>query len=136
MNIFVVIMLGNGDRTFGAPSRVVTSTNPWLSAVGDFNNDGKLDLAVSSQTGNTVNVLLGNGDGTFQPKTVYTVGGSPYPLAIADLNGDGSPDLIVPNPSTSTVGVLLSTQWTAAASVPVYPLLIPFRGQQLLAETR
>jgi FG-GAP-like repeat len=32
---------------------------------GDFNGDGKLDLAVTNASSNTVSILLGNGDGTF-----------------------------------------------------------------------
>ena len=42
---------------------------------GDFNGDGRTDLAVANGDSNTVSVLLGNGDGTFQPQvTTYPVG--------------------------------------------------------------
>jgi hypothetical protein len=59
--------------------------------VGDFNGDGKLDLAVAN--GNTVSVLLGNGDGSFQdPRNFSAVGGS---LIVADFNGDGHLDIAV-----------------------------------------
>ena len=44
---------------------------------GDFNGDGRIDLAVANQGGNTVSVLLGNGDGTFQPQVTYAVGSNP-----------------------------------------------------------
>ena len=47
-------------------------TGPYSVAVGDFNGDGKPDLATANAYDNTVSVLLGNGDGTFQ--TPWTTG--------------------------------------------------------------
>src|SRR2546430_10943261 len=53
---------------FGAGS------TPAFVAVGDFNGDHKLDLAVANGSVNTVSILLGNGDGTFQPPLQYNTG--------------------------------------------------------------
>ena len=66
-----------------------TGSQPVAVAFGDFNGDGKLDLAVANQADSTVSVLLGNGDGTFAAGTLYSPGGSPSALAVVDLNGDG-----------------------------------------------
>jgi hypothetical protein len=66
-------------------------------AVGDFNGDGKPDLAVANSSSNNVGVLLGNGDGTFQAAVHYAVGSGPRSVAVGDFNGDGKPDLAVAN---------------------------------------
>ena len=62
----VSILLGNGDGTFQTHLDYPTGSSPTSVAVGDFNGDGKLDLAVTNQDDNTVSILLGNGDGTFK----------------------------------------------------------------------
>jgi hypothetical protein len=66
----VSILLGNGDGTFRPHFDFATGTQPSALAAGDFNGDGKLDLAVANTQDNTVSVLLGNGDGTFQTQVV------------------------------------------------------------------
>ena len=62
----VSILLGNGDGTFQAHADYPTGQAPTSVAIGDFNGDGKLDLAITNQDDNTVGILLGNGDGTFK----------------------------------------------------------------------
>jgi hypothetical protein len=68
-----------------------------MVVIGDFNGDGKLDLAVANEQGSSVSVLLGNGDGTFQTAVNYVVGNAPVSVAVEDFNGDGKLDLVVAN---------------------------------------
>src|SRR5579862_2761748 len=71
---------------------------PHSIAVGDFDHDGNLDLAIVCASINTNNViiLLGNGDGTFRQGASYTAP-SPESLVAADFNHDGNLDLAVVN---------------------------------------
>ena len=92
----VAVLLGNGNGTFKSPvSYAVTDAH--AVALGDVNNDGKLDIVVSG-FGN-LSVLLGNGDGTFQA-AINTTGVNPLHVALADFDGDGKLDAVtVPWPS-------------------------------------
>ena len=68
---------------------------PVSVAVGDFNGDGKQDLAIANFGSNNVSILLGNGAGSFGAATNFSVGGDPALLAVGDFNGDGKQDLAV-----------------------------------------
>ncbi len=102
-------------------------------AVGDFNHDGKLDVAAVLVD---LQIFLGNGDGTFQPPINYPVGSNPYSVAVADFNGDGKLDLAVANFLSSTVTVVFGngdgTFQTAATlnteTAPVFIAVGDFNG--------
>jgi hypothetical protein len=105
----VTVLLGNANGTFGAKASLPVSSNAVSVAVADFNGDGKLDIAVADQsgnTGNTVSILLGNGDGTFQSHVEYFTAASPNGVVVGDFNGDGKLDLAVSAGKGNTVSVL------------------------------
>jgi Bacterial Ig-like domain (group 3)/FG-GAP-like repeat len=88
----LVILLGNGDGTFAAPrTMTIPDEFPMLLAVGDFDNDGKLDL-LTGEAG--INFLHGNGDGSFTLVGPEAPGTDGAPVVVADLNGDGILDLL------------------------------------------
>jgi len=92
------VLLNQGSGIFGAAtviSGVVGSGGEYI-LTGDFNGDGKLDLALPDYVNNTVKILLGNGNGTFQaPASVPNVPSGPEGLAVGDFNKDGKLDLAV-----------------------------------------
>jgi hypothetical protein len=105
----VSVLIGNGDGTFQTQVTHNVGANPTGVAIGDFNLDGKQDLAVSNTGDGTVSILLGNGGGMFAVQQVVTLpGSSPYWLASGDLRRDGRSDLVVPDSESSNVYVLLS----------------------------
>src|SRR5215469_6335377 len=85
------------QASFAAAVNYAVGTTPYSVAVGDFNGDGRADLAVANEGSGTVSVLLGNGDGTFQAAVNYAVGTTPGSVAVGDFNGDGKADLAVTN---------------------------------------
>jgi hypothetical protein len=93
-------LLGNGDGTFRAAQSYAVGTRPVFVAVGDFNGDGVLDLAVANSAyggsvASSVSVLLGQGDGTFQAAENYIAGSNPASVAAGDFNSDGILDLAI-----------------------------------------
>jgi hypothetical protein len=109
-NANINVMLGKGDGTFQEPITSSINTSgffPEAIAVGDFNGDHVLDLAVwaVNSTGVTqVNIYLGRGTGNFTTGATYTAPGSnnfnpgPNSIVAADVNGDGKLDLVAMTP--------------------------------------
>ena len=98
-----------GTASFGAATNFNVGTNPQSVAIGDFNGDGTLDLAVANGDSNNVSILLGTGTGSFGAATNFNVGTSPVSVAAGDFNGDGTLDLAVANEGSDNVSILLNT---------------------------
>jgi hypothetical protein len=106
----VSILLGNGDGTFQSEVSYAVGNDPLSVAVGAFDSDGTLDLAVANRQDNTVTVLWGNGNGTFQePGSTFDTDSSPDSVIVGDFNSDGMLDLAVSNRGSNDVSVLLNS---------------------------
>jgi hypothetical protein len=121
----LLILFGNGDGTFMQSSGTPLAFFPLAffgsqsMAVGDFNGDGKPDLAVTNSGANGVNVFLNSEGGLSAVSAIPATGASPSSLAAADFNGDGKLDLAVANSGSNNVTILLGNgdgTFTAATS--------------------
>jgi hypothetical protein len=115
-------LAGNGDGTFQAPvysacgsptctgSTGLSFEYTGRMKVGDFNGDGKLDVAtyapVDTSLGGAV-IVIGNGDGTFQEPYPYSTNGGQVDLLAGDFNSDGISDLAIPNRGSNGPAVTL-----------------------------
>lgn len=116
LNRSVSVLLGDGKGSFAAVAESPMSFGyqPGAMAVGDVNNDGILDLALTSRDadGEYVHIYLGNGGGGFNP-----VSGSPFTasasvgfykpsLRLVDVDEDGKLDIVTANGRRNTIEIL------------------------------
>ena len=100
----VAILLGKHDGTFVAAPSIAVANIPSALATGDFNGDGKIDLAVGNDGATSVTILFGDGLGNFTPApSVVSVQGDPRFIAVGDFNRDGKLDLAVAHDSPDFV---------------------------------
>lgn len=110
-NATILLGDGKGQYTPAKGSPFSAGHNPGDIAIGDFNRDGKLDLAFANHEEKHLTVLLGNGQGGFTPAPMspFHVDVKPHThgVATADLNGDGHLDLVTDSWGNDHVAVLL-----------------------------
>jgi len=109
LNLFLAVMVAvvAAPRPVLAQSATVCFTTPNSGeigggvnrstsalALGDFNNDGKLDVATLNGTGDAVSIALGQGNGTFALGPNVPLAPGPLAIALGDLNNDGKLDFV------------------------------------------
>jgi hypothetical protein len=124
------VFLGNGDGTLQKRADYGgAETTPWSIAAGDFNDDGRIDLAITNwgeltTITSSVSLLLGNGDGSFQPQLSYPIGVVPQSLVTGDFNRDGRLDMASADYNGSAVSVLVGSVLAASNSSVNFPVTI------------
>ncbi|HEY3412795.1 MAG TPA: VCBS repeat-containing protein [Armatimonadota bacterium] len=110
----ISVLLNNGNGTFQAPSSysvlpagVSGTPSPAAVALGDVNNNGKLDAVVANTGTGNVSVLMNNGAGVFTATTVYPVGAGPDSVALAKFTSGPNLDILTANKNGRNVSVLL-----------------------------
>jgi hypothetical protein len=107
----VALVPNNGDGTFSCAVLLMNCDSiPSSVVVGDFDLDGKPDLAVATCKSNYAgSVLLSQGDGTFAPRLDIASTSSWSRMAVGDFNRDGRLDLAVADSGSSTARALLAS---------------------------
>jgi len=101
-----MLLLGNRNGTFQAPVTFSTGGTATRQAViGDFNRDGKNDVAFALSGG--ASVLLGDGHGGFGAPLIIPTSTLSTALVTADLDSDGKMDLAVANGTKNNVSIAL-----------------------------
>ena len=103
------ILFGNGSGGFSLSANYSTSVNTAYNdiAAGDFNGDGKIDVAVALYAGG-IGIYYNQGAGTFGSRTDYPLSLTNARIAAADFNLDGITDVAVAGGTTPGVSLLLS----------------------------
>ena len=111
MGCTIGVFLGDGNGSFSDMTTFSTAyeSKPYSVAVGDFNNDNRLDIAVVNYGTNNLGIFIGYGNGTFSSQIIYSTGfgSKPHSIAIGDFNNDSRLDIVVANPFTNNIGVFM-----------------------------
>jgi hypothetical protein len=119
---FTSILSAQSSPVFNGPRDYPVGTSPNSMVVGDFNGDGRPDIATANHGSNNISVLLQNRDGTFQAAVNYAVGNGPLSLQVGDVNCDGKLDLVL-CPAGSSIGANRSWTFIAVACAVLHGLL-------------
>ncbi|CAF4471177.1 unnamed protein product [Rotaria socialis] len=119
-----VVLFGFGDGSFLCGNFYGTgqASAPWALAIGDFNEDNRLDIAVTNSALNSISIFLQNGKDIYAGMQSYSTGSKsqPYAVAVADLNSDGLLDIVVANYGTDNIGIFLGRRGRVFSTLATY----------------
>ncbi|CAF2520379.1 unnamed protein product [Rotaria sp. Silwood2] len=121
-NIVVLFGFGDGSFLLGTAYRTDLESAPYALAIGDFNDDSRLDIAVVNEKSNDISIFLGYGREFYAGVTSYNMGfgSQPHSVAIGDLNNDGRSDIVVANYGTHNISILLGRSHGVFDSIATY----------------
>jgi hypothetical protein len=107
----VYILFGFGDGNFTVPTVYSTGKNefPTSIAICDFDNDGRLDLAVTHYIKSNIFLMFQDGSERFITPWYFATGSGSNPQSVTggDFNHDNHTDVAVANAGTNNIGILL-----------------------------
>src|SRR5690606_16442593 len=108
---FLAIFLGNGDGTLAEVEYIEVADGPSSPVLGDFDRDGDLDIAVTSDEVTLLDdgvwVLLNRGDATFEPAVGYVTAQHPFQNIVGDFTNDGYLDILTIHSGTNRTTLLV-----------------------------
>lgn len=112
---------GSSTPTFVVGGSGPVGGGPQMLAIGDFNGDGKPDVAVPNQASNTISVLLnqtepGSMSASLAPGATISIGSYTSWVSVADIDGDGRPDIVATSPGNKNIPILLNQTVPGAAT--------------------
>lgn len=121
--VSVLLRQAGGGFAHEAGSPISLGTRISSVAAGDFNSDGRLDLAATQNDTDQVVLLLRNpANSGFSPQLQFTTGDRPVAIAVGDYNGDGLADLAIANRDGDSATILVRVPgggFSSEAAVPV-----------------
>jgi hypothetical protein len=103
----IIIFLGNSSGVL-TKTKLTSVDGPTNAGIGDFNRDGKMDLAIMHGEFSTagVSILIGDGAGGFGPPANFPIIAWEH-LVVADFNNDGNADVFASQDGASSSQILL-----------------------------
>jgi hypothetical protein len=132
LSVVALCVLASAQFETRGTFTALSNSSTVSAAVGDFNHDGNLDLAVVSYCCpiGGISILLGNGDDTFRSPVNYPAGEQPWEIVAVDLNRDGNLDLAVADSLSNHLFILLGNgdgtfqKATRGPTLPHFPTMV------------
>src|SRR4051794_15366514 len=121
-NVSVLLRQAGGGFALEGGAAIQLSSNVHAVAAGDFNSDGRLDLAATTAASQVVLLLRNALNNGFSQGQSFATGATPTGIAVGDYNGDGLADLAVANRGGDTATILLRVPGGTFSSEPAVPV--------------
>ncbi|CAF1308417.1 unnamed protein product, partial [Adineta steineri] len=122
----ISIFFGYANVTFSLQGTYSTGSDsePYTIAIGDLNNDKRLDVVVANAKADNIGIFLNYDNGSFSAQQTYSTGDGSFPIdvAIDDFNNDNILDIAVANRETSTLGIFLGQNNTSFSNQTSYSI--------------